>query len=264
MRVDFKTVHLLNKTPGLKIINVTSGIHNTMPMRCDTPPFDNNDVRLAMKYAVDREHMIKTLLRGYGMPANDTPIGPTYRFHASEIPQRKHDPDKAKYHIKKAGMQGETIKLHVADLEMFKDISTLFKEHAARAGIKIELVRESADGYWSEVWMKKPFVCSYWNPRPTEDMMFTTAYSAKSNWNESYWKNERFNQLLEQARSELDTTKRREMYIEMQQLCHDDCGNIVIFFRNIVEAAKDKIKFENVAGNFEVDGNRAPERWWMG
>ena len=111
--------------------------------------------------------------------------------------------------------------------------------------------------------MKKPFVNSYWNPRPTEDMMFTTAYSAESNWNESYWKNERFNQLLNQARSELDTAKRREMYFEMQRLCHDQGGSIVLFFRNIVEAAKDRIEYENVAGNFEIDGCRAPERWWL-
>ena len=46
--------------------------------------------------------------------------------------------------------------------------------------------------------------------------MFTTAYSAESNWNESYWKNERFNQLLKQARSELDTAKRRESLVDMR------------------------------------------------
>ena len=136
MRVDFKTVDLLKKTPGIQIIDVTSGIHNTMPMSCSQPPYDNNDVRLAMKYAVDREHMIKTLLRGYGMPANDTPIGPTYRFHASDIPQRKHDPDKAKFHLKKAGMEGETFKLHVADLEMFMDIGTLLRNMQPRPASK--------------------------------------------------------------------------------------------------------------------------------
>jgi len=61
-------------------------------------PFDNNDVRLALKYAVDREQLVKKVLRGYGAPGNDHPIGRNQRYHASELPQRKYDPDKAKFH----------------------------------------------------------------------------------------------------------------------------------------------------------------------
>jgi peptide/nickel transport system substrate-binding protein len=262
-RLDYKTVHLMKKMPGIQIIEATSGTHNTMPMLCDQPPFDNNHVRLAMKYAVDRKQMVKTLLRGHGMPANDHPIGPTYRFYDPDIPAHEYDPDKARFHLKKAGRLGEKFKLYVADLGMFADISMVFKEDAAKAGIDIELERVSADGYWSEIWRKKPFVNSYWNSRPTEDMMFTAAYSANSNWNESFWKNERFNKLLLEARSELDTAKRRGMYREMQQLCHDDCGSVVLYFRNIVEAAKDKVKYDHVSGLFEIDGCRAPERWWF-
>ena len=70
-----------------------------MPMHMDVAPYNDNDVRLGLKYAMDREHMVKTILRGYGTVANDHPIAPTYQFHASEIPQRQYDPDKAKYHF---------------------------------------------------------------------------------------------------------------------------------------------------------------------
>ena len=40
-------------------------------MLCDVVPFDNNDVRLGMKYIVDREQLVKTVLRGYGAVGND-------------------------------------------------------------------------------------------------------------------------------------------------------------------------------------------------
>ena len=59
-------------------------------------PFDNNDVRLALKYAIDREQLAKIILRGYGSVGNDHPIASMNRYHADELPQRKYDLDKAK------------------------------------------------------------------------------------------------------------------------------------------------------------------------
>jgi peptide/nickel transport system substrate-binding protein len=55
-------------------------------------------------------------------------------------------------------------------------------------------------------------------------------------WNETYWSNERFNELLLQARSELDDDLRREMYFEMQQIVSDDGGIIIPMFAAYVGA----------------------------
>jgi len=49
------------------------------------------------------------------------------------------------------------------------DPAVLYKEHAAKAGIKIEVVREPDDGFLSEVWMKKNWCISYWLGRLTVD-----------------------------------------------------------------------------------------------
>ena len=138
----------------------------------------------------------------------------------------------------------------------------LYKESAAKAGIKIEVVREPADGYWSNVWMKKPWCYTNWSGRPTEDWMFSIAYAADAKWNETHWKNERFNKLLREARAELDKAKRREMYVEMQQVVRDEGGVIVYAFSSDLHAATTKLKFENPAGNWENDGCRLAERWW--
>ncbi|NIP90213.1 MAG: peptide ABC transporter substrate-binding protein, partial [Gammaproteobacteria bacterium] len=52
------------------------------------------------------------------------------------------------------------------------DAAVLYKEHAAKAGIEINVVREPNDGYWSNVWLVKPFSMVFWGGRPTEDWMF--------------------------------------------------------------------------------------------
>ena len=47
--VDPTTVHLLTRSPGINILEVTGMQHRTMVMRLDTPPFDNFDLRMANK-----------------------------------------------------------------------------------------------------------------------------------------------------------------------------------------------------------------------
>jgi len=264
-RVDLKMANLLKKTPGIQLFDVTSRYHYAMPMLCDVAPFNSNDVRLGLKYAVDREQLLRNILRGYGTIGNDQPISPAYRYFNAQLPQRHYDPDKARFHIKKAGYLDHTFTIHPADAAYpgAVDTALLYKEQAAKAGIKIKVVREPNDGYWSNVWMKKPWSFCYWTGRPTEDWMFATEYAADSPWNDTHWKNKRFNDLLVAARSELDDSKRRQMYGEMQRLVRDDGGNVIPLFPNIVDAGSNKLGCEKYASNSELDGGRAAERMWF-
>jgi peptide/nickel transport system substrate-binding protein len=264
-RCEKKTFHLLKATPGLQGIVTTGMKHYTFAMLCDTPPFTDNNVRMAMKLAINREVILKQILRGYAVAGNDHPISPVNRYHNDNLEQRKYDPDKAKFYVKKAGLSGLKVDLSVSD-EGFPgavDAGAIYKETAKKAGIEINLVREPADGYWTDVWMKKAFCAVYWSGRPTEDWMFTTSYAENAPWNDSHWKNQRFNELLVKARAELDENKRREMYYEMQKIVRDDGGVIVLAFVQDLAAASNKIKYGKLGANCEMDGFKACERWWF-
>ncbi|WP_421874999.1 ABC transporter substrate-binding protein [Pacificispira sp.] len=266
--LDLNTVSLMRQVPTIQVFETFGNKHATMPMHCNTAPFDNNDVRLALKYSIDRNEFVEKLLQGLGEVGNDHPIGPAniYRATPEELPQREYDPEKAKFHLKQAGMDSLTVDLHIADtaFEGAVNGAQLFAETAKAAGITINVVREPDDGYWSNVWLKKPFSGSYWGGRPTEDWIFSQIYSSGADWNESFWENERFNELLIQARAELDTTKRREMYVEMQRLCNEDCGNIIPIYMAYTHAASSKVQLpEQMASNWELDGHKNAERWWF-
>lgn len=264
-RPDLKTIHLFKRLENIQIISKASGSHSTVPMLANVQPYDNNDIRLGLKYALDREEQVKMVLKGYGSVGNDHPIGPNVKFHAAALPQRTYDPDKAKFHMKKAGMLDHTFKLHTADgaFAGAVDSALLYQQSAAKAGIKIQVVKEPSDGYWSNVWMKKPWSMSYWSARPTADLMFTTAYAADANWNETFWKNDRFNKLLIGARAELNEKKRAEMYYEMQQIVRDEGATVVPFFSDIVDVASNKIGYENFGAGLDLDDGRCAERWWF-
>jgi len=265
-RVDIKTVHLLARNKDLRIEETSGTQHFTFAMRTDTAPFDNNDVRLALKYAVDREALLQTILRGHGVLGNDHPIGRSNRFHAGELEQRTYDPDKARFHLKNAGLSSLKVDLSAADAAFpgAVDAAVLYREHAAKPGIEINVVREPNDGYWSNVWLKKPWCAVYWGGRPTEDWMFSTAYAAGAPWNDTFWEHERFNQLLVAARAELKEVKRREMYVEMQRLVRDEGGVVVPMFANYVFAMSNKVQHdESMGADKDLDGTKGMERWWF-
>lgn len=264
-RPDRKTAHLLDRMPNMQLINVPGGLLYTFPMLTDTAPYDNNDVRMALKYSVDRKELLAKILRGYGVLGNDHPIAPIVKFSAKDLPQRSYDPDKARFHLKKAGLEGHTFKLHTSDAAFAGavDAAILWQNHAKKAGIDIKVVREPVDGYWDNVWNKKSWSACFWFARVTCDWMFTMAYAAEASANDMHWKHERFNKLLVEARGELNQNRRKGLYGEMQRIVSDEGGVVIPMIANMVDAANNKVAYDEPAGNQELDGLRICERWWF-
>lgn len=263
--VDLKTLALLARSPNVEIDNVPSGSAITLPMHCDVAPFDNVDVRMALKYAINREEIVEKILFGTGTVGNDYHVSPGMPYYP-DLPQREYDLDKAKFHLQKAGMTELNVDLSAADsvLPGAVDMCVLYSEQAKPAGINIRAVREPNDGYWSDVWLKKPWVFVKWGARPTPDNMFTLAYKDDAAWNESHWQNERFNELLLLAKKELDQERRAEMYREMCELAKDDGGTIIPMFTNFVYARSKNVQHgPSLASSWELDGGRGYHRWWF-
>lgn len=266
--VDVKTVNRLKRLGSIKVLSTTGNKQATLPMRTDTAPFDDNNVRLALKHIVDREQWLNKIRYGYGELGNDNPIGPAnyYRATEDELPQRQYDPEKAKHYLRKAGLSKLSVQFSAAETGFTGavDAAQLMKESARDAGIKIDIIREPDDGYWSNVWLVKPWSACYWSGRPTEDWMFTQVYAADAEWNDTYWKHPRFNKLLVEARAELNSRKRREMYVEMQRIIHNDGGVLLPMFLSDVLAHNSKVATPNdIGGNWELDGLKQVERWWF-
>lgn len=263
--IDLKTLALLSRSPDVEIDNVPSGSAITLPMFCDTAPFDDVNVRLALKYAMDRQEIIEKIAFGTATMGNDYHISSNMPYYPNGLEQRPYDLDKAKYHLKQAGMSELNVNLSASDSVYpgAVDMCVLYGEQAKGAGINITPVREPADGYWGDVWLKKPFVFVKWGARATPDQMFSIAYKGDAPWNESKWQNDRFNELLTMAKSELDEGRRAEMYREMSILAKDDGGTIIPMFTNFVGARRSNVQHSGtIASSWESDGARATHRWW--
>lgn len=264
-RVDLKTIDMLKSNPEVNIEDVAGFAYYNCAMRCDMAPFDNVDVRKAMKYAINRQELVDKILFGYGSPGNDNPIAKTMRFASNPEPVYSYDPDKAKFHLKQAGMDSIKVDFSTSNAAFAGavDAALLMQESARPCGIELNVIREPDDSYWDNVWLKKIFAMCYWGGRPTVDAMMSISLASDAAWNESQWKNPRFNELLVAARAETDNNKRAEMYKECQQLVHDDGGQIVLMFNNYVGASTKKLAHGDLNSDFDMDGGYMYERWWM-
>jgi len=263
-KIEPKTVKLMKRNKGIFIFEVTGNQHYTFPMDTRSGPYADNNVRLALKHAIDRQQLVDKVLFGHGAVGNDHPIGPANQYYADDLQQNSYDPDKAKFYLKKAGMDSLDISLSVSDAAFpgAVDAGQLFQESAKAAGVSIDLVREPKDGYWSNVWMKKPFCACYWSGRATEDWMFNTAYESGVPWNDAYWENERFNKLLVAARVELDPDIRGAIYRDLQNIVRTEGGTVIPMYANYIDAASDKLqKPEQVSNAWQMDGLRIAQRW---
>ena len=265
-RPALKTINRLKRVKGMRIIDVPSNLAFTHPMRMNVAPFDSLDFRKALKLSTPRQEFIDKILFGYGVIGNDQPLGPKFvNYDASlTVP---YDLDKAKHHLKKAGLDGAAFDLSASDTSYggALDAAQLFQSHWQKIGLKPNIVREPQDGYWSNVWNVKPFCTCYWGARPVEDMILSIAYLSDSPWNDTVLQNPRVDELVVAARGELDPAKRKAMYTEVQHIISDEGGTLIPAFGSDVAAVNDdKVDVgDHIGGGWEMDGGHFVKRWWM-
>ncbi len=227
--------------PNYVIREVPTGYWQNFVMNVTLPPFDDVLVRQAMKLVVDRQEIIDVVLQGHGSMAYDHPVWPGDPYFLElDLPQ---DIEKAKELLDEAGYpDGLTVELYVSDIDSFMiPIAVVYKEQAAKAGINVEIKQVPADGFWDQVWMVEPFCGSHWGQRPA-DQILNEAFRCEASWNETFWCDEVFEQLLDDARKELDLAKRTVLYQRAQQLLADEGGEIVFLFKNEIDVMNARVK----------------------
>jgi peptide/nickel transport system substrate-binding protein len=238
-----QNLRLLESQPNVTLLKTTAGNYTNLNMRLDMNPGDRMDFVNGVKNLLDRETIVKAVMRGLAEVANDQPVSPANRFHNAELKPRAYDPEKAKYHFEKAGLIGVEIPIVASDAATASpDMATVLQQSGAGIGMNFKIERVPADGYWSNYWLKAPVHFGNINPRPTPDILFSLLYSSDAPWNESQFKSEKFDRMLVEARGSLDDNRRREIYGEMQVMVADEAGTAIPAYLSGLDAMTDRLK----------------------
>ena len=264
-RMDARTVKLLMKDPNLNIVR-TKGTGNRFCFvsRVTDSPFDNKDLRLALKWGMDREKIIEQVYNGFAVPGNDHTLDALNPYYNTSMPQRTYDPDKAAFHFKKAGISG-AVELQTSEGAWGSavDCAQLYQESLKKAGINLDVKKVSADGYWDNVWLKVPFCAVYWGRRLSADQTFTQVYGSASDWNDSNWRNPEFDKIVSEARIELDDAKRKELYGKCQEMIAEDGGMICFAITDYLDGYAKNVMGNDPHARYDLNDNRIAEKGWF-
>lgn len=228
--------------PNLEIHRLSSAYFAPITVRCDEPPFNDNRVRQAMKLVVDRKRMLETVCLGYGEVANDDYVWSKNNWH-NNIGLKDRDIDKAKELLAQAGYPKGI------DLEIFcesnrppcMDVVLTYQEMAKPAGINVQVRGVTSDIYYAKYFMKAPAVCDSWGHREPLDLLAVMVKTGAP-WNHGRYSNPNLDKMIDEAMSEVDPIKRKEIFKRIQLLLSEEGPSIIPFFHNVFAATRKGVK----------------------
>ncbi len=211
--------------------NVPTGNWRGFAMRVDSPPFDNPAVRQAIKLAADRQALVDQVLNGAGTVACDHPVWAGDRYHNPLTCEQ--DIEQAKTLLADAGYaNGIDLTIRTSSLDPYwPQLLAVYQQQAAAAGIRLEIIEDPAETFWTTTWLIEPFITTSWNERPAH-LILNEAWRSGAPWNETYWNESEFDQLLAQAAAEPDVALRRGFYWQAQELLAQTGGSFIPFHLN--------------------------------
>ena len=230
--LETASVPTLRDHPDTLVAVAQTGGYMNLAMDVTVPPFDNVLVRKAIQAATDREAILQGAQLGLGGIAYDHPITPTDPFYNAACTPPAYDTDLAASLLAQAGYaDGIDITLYTATAgASMVEMATIMKEKAAPAGINIDIVVVSEDGYWSDVWLVKPFTTVWWGGRPPHEAL-SIIYMSGAKWNESKYSNPEVDRLILEGASAAGTEARKQAYGELQCLLIDEVPRIIPVFQ---------------------------------
>jgi peptide/nickel transport system substrate-binding protein len=262
--IDARASRRVAESPGHGLMTTRSGLFTNLIMRQDALPTGNPHFVAAIQHLIDRDLVNRALFRNTATVANDHPIPPFHPYFNPDIPQRTQDLDKARWHVARAGLSGVPLPMFASPAANGSvDMASILQEFGSRVGLNLAVNRVPADGYWSTHWMRHPLTFGNTNPRPTADLVFSLFFKSDADWNETGWKNPRFDQLLLEARGARDESLRRELYGEMQRIVHERCPMMIPVFIGMLDGHDIRLKGWEPVPLGGMGGYRfAEDAWW--
>jgi peptide/nickel transport system substrate-binding protein len=211
-----------------------------MPMLCTLAPFTDVNVREAFKIAYQPKDLLDLALHGRGTIANNNPVVPTDAYYLDY--KVAPDPDKAKSLLKAAGLATTSQQLYTSSYDpVLTPMSLAYQNSVKSAGLNISVKTASADSYYTDIWIKKPFCASYWYTGRPIDQLLNQIFRGGSSYDESLWSDAGFASVLDAARKEADPTKRKQHYQDAQKILVDSSGTVIPFFADRTTGMSKKV-----------------------
>ncbi len=212
-------------------------------------PLNDVRVRQALNYAVDRNALIRSQLRGYGLPAN-SPLAPADFGYDDTVPGYPYDLAKAKALLESAGC-ATGFTLNIAVQEGQTGVAQAIAGMWSRINVTLH-IRQMETGVYAQSIFGDPqqkrdqdlqAVFASWSSASLDaEYQLGPLYRTK-NWspagaNLGFYSNKRLDAILNAAARELDVTRRKQLYAEAQEIISQDAPHVLLYYATDLAAER--------------------------
>ncbi len=234
------TFQTLKNDANVKVYSARTAQARVLRMRVDVPPYDNNDIRSAIKKCQNRSRIVQSAYFGEAEEGQDTHVAPVQPDYAP-IETPKYDPEGAKALLQKNGLDSLDVEIAVGtdNSDVVSYIETL-KEDAKAGNINVILNSMPMSAYW-DLWTEAAVGVTPWTHRPLAVMLLPLAYIADSEgkpvpWNESRWVDAEFTELLQKAQGIADSEARQAVMKDLERIQQERGSIGIAYWQNVWDA----------------------------
>ena len=241
--INFDMVLALEREPNLRVEQGPGSVLVYLAFNCRDPILKDVRVRQALALAVDRRPIIQYLWRDFARPAFSVLPPESWAFNG-DVPHYEPNPAKAQELLDAAGYPAVNgIRFHLtmktSTEESTRLLAAVLQQQLRAVGIVLDIrifefatffadVTRGAFEMYSLRWIggnEDPDIFEY---------AFHSSKFTPNGANRSFYSNARLDTLLDQARTQPDQQKRKELYAEIQSILARDLPYIDLWYNNNV------------------------------
>ena len=204
-------------------------------------------VRQALALAIDRESIIRHLIKNLGTPASGL-LSPLNWAYEGAVSQWPHDPERAKQLLDEAGFPDPDgdgprsrfkLSFKTTNLDLRRRIAEALKEQLQRVGIELEIRTYEWGTFFSDI--KKGNFHLYslaWVGIQDPDVYHQIFHSHSvppNGDNRGHYNNPQVDRLLEKGQTAMDIAERKRIYSKVQRILADDLPYISLWWwKNVI------------------------------
>jgi peptide/nickel transport system substrate-binding protein len=257
---DFVTP--LEQNPKITLLKQVGAHVWYLGMNNQKKPFDDKRVRQALNYAVNKDAIVKDVLKGTGASSRGPVLPGTWGADPA-LKAYPYDPERAKKLLAEAGYpSGFSTTLWVPEsgsgMQAPVAMSTVMQSNLKAVGVNVSLQTMEWGAYLAKLRTKEQelFALSWMAGTEDPDMvMYPLLHS--SQWtpvgpNRALYKNARFDALLQQARLTTDQAKRAQLYREAQRILVDDAPWVFVDHEIQIAALSKRVQGFKLHPSFDL------------
>jgi peptide/nickel transport system substrate-binding protein len=210
--------------------------------KADAAPFDNVKVRQAANYAVDKEGILRGILRGAGHVMNGAVAADMFG-HNEALKPYEYDPEKAKALLKESGVTNFEVSFQMPSGRFLGDkaIGEAIVDQLNKVGFKA--TGNFMDfGTWIQQFNKAGHGYMVLGQDAYPHRLFTSLSSKLKPVTWYGYTNPQVDGLIDQAVQTFDEGKRRDVYRQLHQITRDEAAWLFLFNTQDIYGFKPTVK----------------------